>query len=187
MRKFIFLIIAILFSNMNFTKAQTFMPGIPRVSIDKDSIFEQFVPPNIPAFLYESVGDFKDMYINSLDIICNVGVDQNQKVKYLYAQPLYGYNNDLRDTSFIWKYVLNSLDSVSKLWIFKPILYNIEDRYSEELKIYYSRINEKILEGKNPRGRWKNGNQWHIIYINIRMPYLDEDVPDFIYFLKVNN
>lgn len=179
------ILIAVIFATK--THSQTYLPIESQISINRDSIFDYFVPPNIPDFLNESAGDFKDMYINSLDIICCVGVDENQKLKYIFKQPLYGFNNDLSDTSFIWKYVLTSLDSVSKLWKFKPVLYKIENRYSHELKKYYTEINEKVLKGKNPRGRNRNGFQRHIIYLNIRMPYLEDNDPDFLYFLKVHN
>jgi hypothetical protein len=174
-----------LLSYINLT-AQTIWPSISHRSINRDSIFEVFIPPNLPKILFDSAGDFKEFNVMSFDVICFVGVSDLQKVKNIKLVPIYGYGNDIAEDSNIWLDILHSIDSVSKLWKFKPLLYEIKEEYPTDLKEYYTKINQKVLLGEHVRGRPLYGNQYHVIYLTIQLPYnYSDSEPDFIYHLKV--
>lgn len=173
--------------NTYFLSAQTIWHSIPQRSINLDSIFEIFIPPDIPEYLLDSAGSFQEFTLSSFEVICFVGVNEEQKVRSIKLVPVFGYGNNIVDSNIIWVNLLQSIDSVSKYWKFKPLLYQIKDEYPNELKDYYKNINQKVLLGEKTKGRPLYGNQYHVIYLSIQMPYdYSDSAPDFIYHLNIN-
>lgn len=176
----IILSILLLISNMHIRAQRYMVDGISRVSIPYDSVFSVFVPPEVPEFLFGTAGDFEDFVLFRFSVLCIVDVDTNGKVRRLRKYPLYDLGNSISDTSQIWKSVLASIDSVSKLWEFKPILHEIKDSYSPELKAYLMKSNL----GK-AKQRPFHGTQSHVFLLDLTMPYRSVAEPQFFYYLSI--
>lgn len=162
--------------------AQRYMnDGISRVSIPYDSVFNNFVPPKVPLEILDSAGGSSEFWVNDITIVCIVKIDTGGKVSELDMYPLYGYGNDFKVSSYVWRRVLQSIDSVSKYWVFKPILHDIKENYTPELKEYLKKMNTGKASKRPFMGRQK-----HIILLNLHMPFWDLYEPQFLYFLNVN-
>ncbi len=166
-------------------KSQTYFDDyLTDVSIKPDSVFEYFVAPNIPEDVLDSA--FIGTYISDMKILITLTADTNRKVKHLNKIPLYELS-DIPDTSHIWKSVLKSIDSVSKLWVLKPILFKIHEDYDEKTQKYFKELNKDIIEGKYVRRKPFLGRQYHYFILNLRIPAgFDKSDPQFFYWLNIN-
>ena len=136
------------------------------ISIPIDSIFEKFVHPKVPEFLVEEAGDFNNFVAYDFFIFCFVEVDTNSMTRKIDITPINSIGNDLQDTSYIWKSIIKSIDSVSKLWKFKPIKYQKNDIN------YTSMFRTTKL-------------QLHAFILQIHLPFSDLIEPDFLYWINI--
>jgi hypothetical protein len=142
-----------------------------------DSTFQTFVSPELPSpnkkpTLY---GDFPMVELNILLIVTT---DSNCRVSNLHQYPLYEYQNQLSDTCKIWQLLQNSIDSVSKYWVFKPVYHYIDSTYPKDLQIY--------LKKKNKMGKSHlpfNGTQTHMFVLSIPVRNIERSTPNFLYWI----
>ena len=178
-------IIILIFLNSDFCKSQTSVDLVaPNISMNKDSLFEKFVPPVVPSYLF----DYLDIGIyaqNDFYILMIVNVDENRKVSKLSKVPLYDLA-DCPDTSMVWRDILKSIDSVSKLWVFKPLLYKIDSCFSEAEKKYFGNRNTHILNGERTKKAPFVGRQQHVFILRLYLPVHDLFYPNFFYWLDVD-
>lgn len=184
MMKSIRLIIGLFLLTTSISFGQTYLTDrISNVAIKSDSLYERFVSPVLPDVLFSEACSYDGFIAYSFEILCTVSVDTNRKVNSLHLYPLYEAGNNLPDTSYIWKEILSSIDSVSKLWIFKPILHKINDDYNESEKEYFKNVNNGLsLANKRPF----LGKQYHTFILSITMPCWEKAEPNFLYLLHIN-
>ena len=156
---------------------------INNVSIKCDSLYERFVSPVLPEILFSEACSYDGFIAYSFEILCTVSVDTYRKVNSLHLYPLYDAGNNLPDTSYIWKEILSSIDSVSKLWIFKPILHKIHEDYNEIEKEYFINVNKGMSKANK---RPFLGKQYHTFILSITMPCWEKAEPNFLYFLHID-
>jgi len=180
--KYLIIVINIILMSSSL-KCQTFMyDGTSCVSIYTDSLFEKFTLPDFPAVLFEKACSNPDFVAHSFEVLCYVRVDTNRKVSKITMYPLYEMGNNLSDTSYIWKNILNSIDSVSKYWVFKPIYHKVDSNYTIGERQYFEEVNN----GKYGSKRLPfAGRQVHMFLLDLTLPSWDINNPNFFYYLNL--
>ena len=179
----LFVIISLTFISSKAITQNYVVDGVsPKTAICTDSVFYKFVKPNLPPKFYESILNNDSYDLTGLEVFICAYIDTSGKVKNLILQPIYSLHNELADTSFIWKYVLNSIDSVSKLWVFKPLLHKIKDEYPEDQKNYYREVNSGKSKATH---RPFFGKQVHMFVLNINLPNHEIYNPNMFYLINL--
>jgi hypothetical protein len=137
---------------------------VSNISTQIDSIFINFVPPNVPDSIMDNSGIFQGDIFSYLIVCCSVRIDTSGKVITIESSPINYLESNLKSTNFVWNYINRSIDSVSKYWLMKPITY----KYFEDDK-------ENIV---------KPLISHYIILLNLVMPWTDVYIPDQMFWIN---
>jgi len=129
-----------------------FMSYSSRTQID--SIFVNYESPNLPDSLFS-------FNWSEINIICDIGTNPYGKVSEIDTYPLNKTDIYIEPDSHMWEQIADSVESISKKWIFKTPFWITEGLEPDLKKETFEKYN------KNPVLRPFSGQPRYIIILSI--------------------
>ncbi len=105
-----------------------------------DSVFKNFEDPRLDDKFYK--GDYIDW--NDLMYICDIKINTDGTVKSIEIYPL-NKGHRLNERDPIWNEGTAAINESSKKWVFKEVIWDIDDfEYKEAKELFTKFNNEKI-------------------------------------------
>jgi len=119
-----------------------------------DSIFVNYESPNLPDSLFS-------FNWSEINIICDISTDTAGRVRSIFTYPLNKGDINIEPDNNMWKQIADSVESISKKWIFKTPLWITEGLEPELKKETFEKYN------RSPGFRPFNSQPRYLIILSI--------------------